>query len=148
MSFRGFRGHNICLYQLEPGIAISMTSSRPYLVRAIHEWILDNEMTPHLLVDIEGAGVEVPAQQGQNGKIVLNISPQAVEGLMLGNDAIGFRARFGGISTDVYVPVASVLAIYAKENGRGMVFNEGEDGPTPEEPDAKSGKRPALKIVK
>ena len=86
-----------------------MTSSRPYLVRAIHEWILDNEMTPHLLVDIEGVGVEVPAQQGQNGKIVLNISPQAVEGLMLGNDAIGFRARFGGISTDVYVPVASVL---------------------------------------
>ena len=125
-----------------------MTTSRPYLVRAIHEWILDNEMTPHLLVDIEGEGVEVPAQQGQNGKIVLNISPQAVEGLMLGNDAIGFRARFGGIATDVYVPIASVLAIYAKENGRGMVFSEDEDGPAPEEPDAKSGKRPALKIVK
>ena len=97
-----------------------MTRSRPYLVRAIHEWILDNDMTPHLLVDIEGEGVEVPAQQGQNGKIVLNISPQAVEGLMLGNDAIGFRARFGGISTDVYVPVEAVLAIYAKENGRGI----------------------------
>ena len=125
-----------------------MTSSRPYLVRAIHEWILDNEITPHLLVDIEGDGVEVPAQQGQNGKIVLNISPQAVEGLMLGNDAIGFRARFGGISTDVYVPVTSVLAIYAKENGRGMVFSEDEDGPAPEEADAKSDKRPSLKIVK
>ena len=125
-----------------------MTSSRPDLVRAIHEWILDNEMTPHLLVDIEGDGVEVPAQQGQNGKIVLNISPHAVEGLMLGNDAIGFRARFGGIATDVYVPVASVLAIYAKENGRGMVFSEDEDGPTPEDPGTKSGKRPSLKIVK
>lgn len=123
-----------------------MTHSRPYLVRAIHEWILDNEMTPHLLVDIEGERVEVPAQQGQNGKIVLNISPQAVEGLMLGNDAIGFRARFGGISTDVYVPVESVLAIYAKENGRGMVFNE--DEPTPEDSGPKPGKRPALKIVK
>ena len=125
-----------------------MTSSRPYLVRAIHEWILDNEMTPHLLVDIEGDGVEVPAQQGQKGKIVLNISPHAVEGLMLGNDAIGLRARFGGIATDVYVPVASVLAIYAKENGRGMVFSEDGEGPAPDEPGTKSGKRPSLKIVK
>ena len=131
-----------------PDIFACMTSSRPYLVRAIHEWILDNEFTPHLLVDIEGEGVEVPAQQGQNGKIVLNISPQAVEGLMLGNDAIGFRARFGGIATDVYVPISSVLAVYAKENGRGMVFSEDEDGPAPDEPGAKSGKRPTLKIVK
>jgi len=125
-----------------------MTSSRPYLVRAIHEWILDNELTPHLLVDIEGEGVEVPAQQGQNGKIVLNISPNAVEGLMLGNDAIGFRARFGGIATDVYVPIFSVVAVSSKEKGRGMVFTEDEDDPTPNEQDAKSGKRPALKIVK
>jgi len=125
-----------------------MTRSRPYLVRAIHEWILDNEMTPHLLVDIEGDGVEVPAQQGQNGKIVLNISPQAVEGLMLGNDAIGFRARFGGISTDVYVPVDAVLAIYAKENGRGMVFNDDENDPEPDSAGSRHGKRPALKIVK
>jgi stringent starvation protein B len=105
-------------------------------------------MTPHLLVDIEGAGVDVPAQQGQNGKIVLNISPQAVEGLMLGNDAIGFRARFGGIATDVYVPIDSVLAIYAKENGRGMVFNDDADEPTPDDSGPKTGKRPALKIVK
>jgi stringent starvation protein B len=67
---------------------------------------------------------------------------------MLGNDAIGFRARFGGIATDVYVPLASVLAVYAKENGRGMVFNEDEDGPAPDEPGTKSGKRPTLKIVK
>ena len=125
-----------------------MTSSRPYLVRAIHEWILDNDMTPHLLVDIEGEGVEIPAQQGQNGKIVLNISPTAVEGLNLGNGAISFRARFGGIPTDVYVPIESVLAIYAKENGRGMVFDESENEPEPSEPSGKSGKRPALKIVK
>ena len=96
----------------------SMTTSRPYLIRAIHEWILDNAMTPYLLVDIEGDGVDVPRQHGQNGKIVLNISPQAVEGLVLGNDAIGFRARFGGIATDVRVPVAAVLAVYSRENGR------------------------------
>jgi stringent starvation protein B len=126
-----------------------MNSSRPYLIRAIHEWILDNEMTPHLLVDMEGEGVDVPAQQGQNGKIVLNISPQAVEGLMLGNDAIGFRARFGGIATDVYVPVAAVLAVYAKENGRGMVFSEDDNAPEPDDGSSrKHGKKPDLKIVK
>ena len=124
-----------------------MTTSRPYLVRAIHEWILDNAMTPHLLVDIEGEGVDVPAQQGQNGKIVLNISPTAVEGLNLGNDAISFRARFGGIATEVYVPQESVLAIYAKENGRGMVFSEDGDEPEPDNK-GKQGKRPSLKIVK
>ena len=127
---------------------MSMTTSRPYLVRAINEWILDNEMTPHLLVDIEGEGVDVPAQQGQNGKIVLNISPGAVEALNLGNDAVSFRARFGGIATEVYVPVDSVLAIYAKENGRGMVFNEEGDEPEPDASGKPSGKRPALKIVK
>jgi len=126
-----------------------MNSSRPYLIRAIHEWILDNEMTPHLLVDIEGDGVDVPAQQGQNGKIVLNISPQAVEGLMLGNDAIGFRARFGGIATDVYVPVAAVLAVYAKENGRGMVFSEEDNTPEPGDGSSpRQGRKPNLKIVK
>ena len=126
-----------------------MTSNRPYLVRALYDWILDNQMTPHLLVDIEGEGVDVPAQQGQNGKIVLNISPQAVEGLMLGNDAIGFRARFGGIATDVYVPVAAVMAVYAKENGRGMVFSEDDHTPAPGDGSGrKTGRKPDLKIVK
>jgi stringent starvation protein B len=126
-----------------------MNSSRPYLIRAIHEWILDNEMTPHLLVDMEGEGVDVPAQQGQNGKIVLNISPQAVEGLMLGNDAIGFRARFGGIATDVYVPVTAVMAVYAKENGRGMVFSEDDTSPEPDGGSGRTtGRKPDLKIVK
>ncbi|MGD2112313.1 MAG: ClpXP protease specificity-enhancing factor [Gammaproteobacteria bacterium] len=125
-----------------------MNSSRPYLVRAIHEWILDNSMTPHLLVDINGEGVDIPNQQGQNGKIVLNVSPAAVEGLDLGNDAIAFRARFGGIATDVYVPVDSVLAIYAKENGRGMVFSDQEGGGPSTPSDPSPGKRPSLKIVK
>lgn len=127
---------------------MTMTTSRPYLVRAIHEWILDNNLTPHLLVDIDGDRVKIPAQQGQNGKIVLNISPTAVEGLNLGNGAVSFRARFGGISTDVYVPLESVLAIYARENGRGMVFNEEDNGSSPVDPDKKGGKRPSLKIVK
>ena len=125
-----------------------MTSSRPYLIRAIHEWILDNVMTPHMLVDVEGEGVDVPRQHGQNGRIVLNISPQAVEGLMLGNDAIGFRARFGGISTDVYVPIDAVLAVYARENGRGMVFSEEDGEPEPEGPAPGNPRRPALKVVK
>jgi len=125
-----------------------MTTSRPYLIRAIHEWILDNAMTPYMLVDIEGEGVDVPRQHGQNGKIVLNISPHAVDGLVMGNDAIGFRARFTGIATDVYVPVEAVLAIYAKENGRGMVFNEEEEGPEPGSPSPGHPRRPSLKVVK
>jgi len=125
-----------------------MTTSRPYLIRAIHEWLLDNAMTPYMLVDIEGEGVDVPRQHGQNGKIVLNISPNAVEGLMLGNDAIGFRARFGGIATDVYVPVDSVLAIYSRENGRGMVFSEDEEGPEPSDPTPEHPGKPSLKVVK
>ncbi len=125
-----------------------MTTSRPYLIRAIHEWILDNAMTPYMLVDIEGEGVDVPRQHGQNGKIVLNISPHAVEGLILGNDAIGFRARFGGIATDVHVPVDAVLAIYSKENGRGMVFSEEEDEPEPRDPSPEHPRRPSLKVVK
>jgi stringent starvation protein B len=125
-----------------------MTSSRPYLIRAIHEWIVDNFMTPYLLVDVESDGVDVPRQHGQNGKIVLNVSPQAIDGLMLGNEAVAFRARFGGISTEVYVPVDAVLAIYAKENGRGMVFTEDEDEPGPDAPATSSTGRPRLKVVK
>jgi stringent starvation protein B len=127
-----------------------MTSSRPYLIRAIHEWIMDNFMTPYLLVDIESDGVDVPRQHGQNGKIVLNVSPQAVDGLSLGNEAVGFRARFGGISTEVYVPVDAVLAIYAKENGRGMVFTEDEDEPDPDPGVSTTGptRRPRLRVVK
>jgi stringent starvation protein B len=125
-----------------------MTSSRPYLIRAIHEWIVENFLTPYLLVDIECDGVDVPRQHGQNGKIVLNVSPQAVDGLRLGNEAIGFRARFGGISTEVYVPVDAVLAIYAKENGRGMVFGEDEDEPDPDVPAAGAARRPRLRVVK
>lgn len=124
-----------------------MTSNRPYLIRAIHEWILDNDCTPYLLVDANAEGVEVPAEYIQDGKIVLNISPQAVEGLRLGNEEVGFLARFHGVSQLVSVPVSAVHAIYSKENGRGMMFTENDpDGegpePSPEPP------KPALKVVK
>ena len=124
-----------------------MTPSRPYLIRAIHEWIVDNGMTPYLLVDVTFPGVMVPEQSIQDGKIVLNISPQAVQGLVLGNESIEFNARFSGTPMSVAVPIHAALALYARENGRGMVFTEEEDeppqGPAPDEP-----KRPALKIVK
>lgn len=126
-----------------------MTPSRPYLIRAIHEWILDNDLTPYLLVNAEGAGVRVPQQFVEGGKIVLNISPRAVQALDLGNEKVVFRARFGGSPMEVLAPVHAVLAIYAKENGRGMVFTEEDGEPPPEEPlpDKPSG-RPSLKVVK
>ncbi len=126
---------------------MNMTSNRPYLIRAIHEWILDNNYTPYLLVDAKADGVEVPAEFIQDGKIVLNISPQAVEGLRLGNEEVGFLARFRGASQLVSVPISAVQAIYGKENGRGMMFTESESGgdspdPAPEPP------KPTLKVVK
>ena len=127
-----------------------MTSSRPYLIRALHEWVLDNDMTPYLLVDATREGVDVPPQSVQDGKIILNISPSAVQGLSLGNECVEFNARFGGIPTHVSVPTAAVLAIYARENGRGMVFaeeEEGDDNP-PGGPDGEPPRRPSLKVVK
>ncbi|HKK14620.1 MAG TPA: ClpXP protease specificity-enhancing factor [Gammaproteobacteria bacterium] len=125
-----------------------MTPSRPYLIRAIHEWVLDNELTPYLLVDATAPGVEVPTQYVENGKIVLNVGPRAVEGLQLGNDYVAFRARFSGAPMDVIAPIQAVLAIYAKENGRGMIFTD-EDGTPPEpEPSPSKPGRPSLKVVK
>ncbi|MBD3609249.1 MAG: ClpXP protease specificity-enhancing factor [Gammaproteobacteria bacterium] len=110
-----------------------MTSSRPYLIRALHEWVVDNGMTPHILVDAEAEGVDVPQQYIENGKIVLNISPESVISLSLANDYISFNARFGGQPTDILLPVSAVIALYARENGQGMVFAEdgGDDTPPP-----------------
>ncbi len=125
-----------------------MTSSRPYLIRAIHEWVLDNEMTPYILVDAKVDGVDVPQQTVQDGKVVLNISPQAVEGLVMNNESIAFNARFSGVSTYISISTMAVLAIYARENGRGMVFTEEEGTDPPQGPDEEPPKRPALKIVK
>ena len=130
-----------------------MTSSRPYLIRAIHEWIIDNGMTPHIVVHAESEGVHVPPEYVKDGQISLNISAAAVQGLSMDNDWIVFDARFGGKSFRVSVPTGSVLAIFARENGAGMSFGEEEDGDEPPpEPGDDSGKKsrsqPALRVVK
>ena len=124
-----------------------MTSNRPYLMRAINEWLLDNQLTPHLLVNADVQGVEVPNNFIQDGRIVLNIGPHAVEGLRISNEEVTFLARFSGISQLISFPVSAVLAIYARENGRGMMFNEDED-PEPDDSGPKPDPRPSLKVVK
>lgn len=110
---------------------MTMTSTRPYLIRAFYDWIVDNNCTPHIVVNATHLGVEVPEEYIENGQIVLNIAITAVQGLKLGDKAVEFQARFGGQVRRVYAPVSSVLAIYARENGRGMVFAEEEDVPPP-----------------
>lgn len=132
-----------------------MTSSRPYLLRAIYDWIVDNAMTPYLLVNAEHPGCEVPLQYVENGRIVFNINPAATNSLHFGNDFVLFDARFGGVPFSVSVPVMAVEAIYARENGRGMVFNEEGDEPPPPESggESESSKpavtgRPSLRVVK
>lgn len=99
-----------------------MLSSRPYLARALYEWLLDNDQTPYIVVDAEREGVQVPGQFVQNGQIVLNVSPTAVRDLMMDNDAITFSARFSGQPMQVIVPSEALIALYARENGVGMVF--------------------------
>jgi len=127
---------------------MSMTPSQPYLVRAIYEWIVDNELTPYVLVNAENDASHVPRQYVENGKIVLNLDPVAVNDLEMANDYIAFNARFGGKAMNVSFPVATVLAIYAKENGQGMVFNESDDENPPPGSDPDDSGRPKLKLVK
>jgi len=124
-----------------------MISNRPYLIRAINEWLLDSQCTPHLLVNAEAPGVDVPQEHIQEGKIVLNIGPQAVEGLRINNKEVTFLARFSGVSRLISFPVSAVLAIYAKENGRGMMFNEADE-PEPDDSGPSPTSRPSLKVVK
>lgn len=126
-----------------------MTPSRPYIIRAIYEWIVDNDCTPHLLVDADREGVDVPRSYVVDGQIVLNISPTAVVSLHLGNELLSFNGRFGGRPVDVAVPVNAVLGIYARENGQGMVFDTDAEPDPPESPDPPPERgKPALKIVK
>lgn len=124
---------------------MQLTPSQPYLLRAIYEWIVDNELTPYLLVDATADNVQVPRQYIENGKIVLNIAPRAVDNLELKNDHVTFEARFSGEPMQVFFPVTAAFAIYAKENGQGMLFNESNDDADPTPPDLK---KPNLKIVK
>ncbi len=130
-----------------------MTSNRPYLIRALYDWLVDNNLTPHLLVEVRADDVTVPMQFVEDGKIVLNIGPTAVRHLELGNESIRFEARFGGSPMQVAFPPAAVLGIYARENGRGMLFPEEpaeasgaapDDEPEPPTPPD----RPSLKVVK
>jgi stringent starvation protein B len=103
---------------------VQARSKRPYLIRALNEWILDSDLTPYLMVDVRGDEIRVPSEYVSGGKIVLNISPSAVRDLVLGDDAISFSARFGGRPYSVYVPVSQVLAVYARETSEGMMFEE------------------------
>ena len=135
-----------------------MKPRRPYLLRALHEWITDSGETPHIVVDASAEGVTVPRQYVKDGKIVLNISFSATQGLKLGNDVVSFEARFGGVGFAVYVPVRAILGVYARETGQGMIFPEGDADPDPTDtpppspspgatPDTKV-KRPKLQVVK
>jgi stringent starvation protein B len=141
----------------------AMTSNRPYLLRAIYDWISDNDLTPYVLVDAGFEGVRVPPQAVNDGQVVLNLAMQAVADLDLGNEQVRFKARFGGASHAVMFPVGAVLAIYAQENGQGMMFADGEGGsPPPEAPPPgdgndkptgdkakpSKGKPPHLRVIK
>ena len=137
---------------------MTMNSSRPYVIRALYEWILDNDCTPYILVNAYHSGVEVPQEHVKDGQIILNISPLAVKELEIDKDAVSFDGRFAGIQKHVRVPIQGVLGIYAKENGQGMIFDNDGDGETPApSPSEKKGseraapvtrKKPSLRVVK
>ncbi len=124
-----------------------MTSLKPYLIRAIYDWIINNQLTPHLLVDASHPDAALPKDYIEDGRIVLNIRQEAIQNLSLGNTIIEFNALFNGQPTLIQAPVSAVMAIYAKENGKGMVFDdEEEETPPPENEDNIS--RPHLRVVK
>lgn len=130
-----------------------MTPTRPYLVRAFYDWILDNGMTPYMLVDATVAGTFVPVSFVRDGRIVLNVAPAAVTELDLGVSHISFSARFGGVAQLIRLPVAAIMAIYARENGQGMFFGNEDDEVTDDPRGAEGGAseargRPALRVVK
>ena len=122
----------------EPQLPV-MTSHRPYLLRALYEWIVDNGMTPHILVDATRPGVRVPSHTVNEGRVVLNIAERAVARLEMDNDSVRFTARFGGVSQSVSVPVSAVLAVYARETGQGMVLPDDIPGHGPTAGDDASG---------
>ena len=130
---------------------------RPYLLRAMHEWMIDNHLTPHIVVDAIAPGVNVPQQHVAEDKIILNISYSATDGLDLHTDPLFFKTRFSGMGYEITVPVAAVLGIYAHETGQGMIFTEEESASvateSEDEPDRASDNapakgRPSLKVVK
>jgi stringent starvation protein B len=139
------------------------SAQRPYLLRAMHEWMTDNALTPHIVVDATVADLNLSPEHIRDNKVVLNVSYAATRGLIIGNEAVSFEARFNGVPTALNVSVDAVLGIYARESGQGMVFSEesgpsGDDsgpgtGPGPstgpgEDPGPGGGKPPKLRVVK
>jgi stringent starvation protein B len=135
------------------------TSTKPYLLRAVYEWCVDNGYTPHISVVVD-SGTRVPMEYVRNGEIVLNIGPVAAGRLQMGNELIECTARFSGVARDLVIPVATVAAIYAGENGHGMSFEPGKTEtakeasgeevagpPGPKDP-PKAGRKPALRRIK
>lgn len=129
----------------------SMTSSKPYLIRAIYEWIVDNNLTPYIAVDTSINGTTVPREYVEDERIVLNISPISTSNLIINNDAMEFKTRFNGVSHNIYIPIPSVMVIYAQENNQGMAFQPEEyDSEQIEkqiQPDTLSKSKPKLKLV-
>ena len=135
----------------------SMTSSRPYLVRGLYEWILDNGCTPHVVVDALLEGVDVPQEHVKDGQIVLNVSPVAVQDFAIDDHFLSFSGRFAGVPRRVMVPIGALLGVYARENGQGMMFEAETIDPPPEPSGAEAStsggaaapsKKPALRLVK
>jgi stringent starvation protein B len=133
-----------------------MTSNKPYLIRALYEWLADNDATPYLLVDTTHQGVEIPPGIDKDGQVVLNIAMSAVKDLEMTNSHVSFSARFGGVSRELFIPVEAVMAIYSREDGAGMMFAEASqddaaqaesavDDPA-DQPKPAAG-RPSLKLV-
>lgn len=140
---------------------MQFSSNKPYLLRAIYEWILDNDATPHVVLFAENPQVLVPQQFVEQGKIVLNISPTAAQNLHIDNDGLSFSARFGGKPYNIYAPIGAVIALYASENGDGLSFEPEDFDDTPPDTDppesgppsgdgnqGKGSQRPSLKVVK
>jgi stringent starvation protein B len=125
-----------------------MTPLKPYLIRSVYEWIVDNDLTPHLLVNAESNKGNLPVNYIEDGKIILNMRPQAIDALSLGNEFIEFNAKFSGKPMEIVASINAVMAIYAKENGKGLVFdlenNDGDETP-PEQP---APSKPTLRVVK
>jgi stringent starvation protein B len=141
---------------------MNMTSNKPYLIKAIYEWIVDNELTPYISVDAHQPGVEVPQSYAtRDGEIVLNLSPRAIADLVMNKDKVSFSTRFGGIPANICLPVKSIVGIYAQENGQGMIFQvENPINPGPvksvsssdklskDKTSSDKTKKPSLRIVK
>ena len=128
------------------------STQRPYLLRAMHEWMVDNGMTPHIVVDAGAPDLKIPHEHVKDGKLVLNVSYAATRALQISNRAIEFEARFGGAPRWIEIPVGAVLGIYARETGQGMIFSSEQEPaqaePKPDTENRPSGNRPSLKLIK